>query len=165
MAKRITVSVPEALAKKIDAAVPKLKLSSIFQKAVTVELYRMEERARLLRDMSDLSSVIARLKEERSADLMVAPEGAYKEGEHFVLCSSYKEIKAALATAQNLEEWDPEADNVLGSYFQSLKDQGKYTSKPKGRAHSALWKNWLTWVTNWHRGVTDMWGQIEQMLD
>ncbi len=100
MSKKITISVPDGLHKKMEQWRESFNFSQVFQKAVSDLIIRKEDLKKRIEKDSEMKEIISRLRKEK-----IESDGEYYErgrndGFKWAKAAHYNELKFALA-------WDP----------------------------------------------------------
>lgn len=95
MAKKVTLTVPEALLSKIDEWRHSFNLSKLFQDAVAEAIKKKEEFGRAVSREIDLEAVVERLRGEKRDWKRKASERGLADGAAWAASASYEDLAAA----------------------------------------------------------------------
>ncbi len=150
MARKITLTVPDALYSKINLWRDGFNLSRIFQDAVTEAIRRKEEfQNRMSEDLS-LGDIVSRLKSEKEGMEKSLSEAAEKAGAHWASRAHYEELILAVASpGEALFSMPPIQEELT-----RILDQ--FTAVPDAMISLAQ--------DSWQKGVCEFWAKVRDRL-
>ncbi|MDC7241267.1 MAG: hypothetical protein PQJ50_13000 [Spirochaetales bacterium] len=150
MARKITLTVPDALYSKINLWRDAFNLSRIFQDAVTEAIRKKEEFQNRMTTDHSLTDIISRLKKEKEGMEKSLAETAEKAGEIWASRAHYEELILAVNsggdTLFKLPQIQEELKKVIDQ-FSTLPDA----------AVKLVQDSWL-------EGVREFWGKVRDRL-
>ena len=111
MARKITISVPDELYEKMKLWKSLLNFSRIFQLAVSGIIQKKEALTSKIRNETDLTSIVARLRKEKIDHEFNVTEWGRKDGLEWCKTAHYSEIQYALCWTPHQ---NPARDEHLG---------------------------------------------------
>ncbi|MDC7231987.1 MAG: hypothetical protein PQJ58_02050 [Spirochaetales bacterium] len=156
MAKKITLTVPDALYSKIDRWRSGFNLSGIFQDAVADAIRKKEEFQERLGEENSLAETISRLKREKEGWERQIAEQAEKAGSLWASRAHYEELILAVSTSSDQLFKLPQIQVQIQEQFQTLfNDTRRQISSIPEVLKMKVQDSWLKGVQNFWDDVRD----------
>lgn len=174
MAKRVTISLPDAMEEEIKNAFPKIGVSEVCQRALRAELDQRRQRKEQLTNGGNLEAILQRLRAEKAAyeekQAQEAINGGYSHGVAFAQQAPYETLIYALNFCARIvwtdingaEHIEPHkydaliADKVLGGYLAGVLENVPIEIDENGYLTGAT----LKWLVRWCKGVFAFWEEV-----
>ncbi|MDQ7782336.1 MAG: hypothetical protein RDU20_05645 [Desulfomonilaceae bacterium] len=164
--KKFNLSVPDALARKIDARRDQLgNLSAIFRDALADRIRKQEEFEERLKGDQDMETIIARLKKEKTQLRTDYFSKGKEDGLRWAKAASYKDLEYAGRFEPEGRDglYDPTTtlhDDVLGHYFIDALEADPLTDpgydEDDLNEHAKKWLDgWLEAVHQFRQEISD----------
>ncbi len=176
MARRINISIPNQLHRKLKTYKGSIKVSKICQKALSEEIRDIEDRRKQTDISSEMKEIIEKLRNQKNKNEKIIFERGRKDGEEWAKLANYNQLTVAV---ESLEDDYEEGDYPLRFYileylndrFQIQTDNflqiDEYIKKvlPQVRIHSNK-KNAIEHIyrRGWFRGVMDLWNAVKDEI-
>jgi hypothetical protein len=162
MTKKITLSVPESLYKKISDWRTSFNLSQMFQDMVADAIQRKEELQRRIAEDTNLAEIVKRLRKEKQEAITMIMDKGIHEGLRWARIAHYDELCYALSWKPE-EDRDPLQNKMLGSYFSEYFKTENLSDffESSGKAAS---QNINSFISGWKMGVADFWNIIKDKI-
>ncbi len=164
VAKKITLTVPESLSRKIDQWRSSFNMSKLFQDAMDEAIKKKEELQRLITKDHSIDEIVERLKtEKRDLEGEISERGR-ADGFAWAKSAHYRELRAVLSSGEPLgSEEEPQESSAQGAAAQgwtSYKDElGSPGDAETTRQHRELYR------AGWQNGVWQLWNLVKDRLD
>lgn len=157
MARKITLTVPDALYHKIDHWRSGFNLSRIFQDAVSDAIHKKEEFQKRVGEETPLNDIIARLKMEKESweDRLAAQ--AEKAGTFWASKAHYEEL--IMAVNASLDQV-PEIPHVQKQISETLQQLSQFPEA----LNDCLENMKLTVQEGWLNGVQNFWETVRDKI-
>lgn len=162
MARKITISVPDELYEKMKSWKSFLNFSRIFQVAVSGIIQKKEALKSKVRNDTDLTSIVARLRKEKIDYELNLMEWGRKDGLEWCKTAHYREIQYALCWRPRQ---NPHHDEQLGEYFFNKFEE--YKKRLTSTGHNAQeWLNLFSdrYVRGWKESVESFWEEVKDKI-
>ena len=162
MGRKITISVPDELYEKMKEWKASLNFSRVFQNAVSGMIQKKEALTSRIRNEIDLSSVVDRLKKEKTDHEINIMEWGRKDGLEWCKTAHYDELQYALAWTPYE---NPVRDAQLGDYFSQMFEEYKSRLAVTGQK-AQDWLNVFSekYIKGWKEGVELFWVEVKDKL-
>ncbi len=163
MAKKITLTVPESLSRKIDQWRSSFNMSKLFQDAMDEAIKKKEELQRLLTKDHSIDEIVERLKtEKRDLEGEVSERGR-ADGFTWAKSAHYRELRAVLSRGEPLgSEGDSNESSVQGAAAQGWnaykEELGTLDDAEITKQHRELYR------AGWQNGVWQLWHLVKDRL-
>jgi hypothetical protein len=163
MAKKITISVPDDLYEKMTEWKSSFNFSKVFQNAVSGMIQKKEALTSKIRTEMDFSSIVDRLKKEKTAYELNITEWGKKDGLEWCKTAHYDELQYALAWIAPYK--NPDEDEKLGDYFSDMFEKYKKRIADAGKkAQDCLNDFSGKYIKGWKEGVELFWKEVKDKL-
>ncbi len=166
--KKFNLSVPDALARKIDDRRDQLgNLSAIFQNALAEKIMKQEEFEERLKGDQDMEAIIARLKREKAQFQNDYFSKGREDGLRWAKAASYKDLEYARRFDPKGKDglYDPTIplhDDVLGHYFIDALEADPLTDP--GYDEDELNEYAKKWLDGWVEAVHRFWQEVSDKI-
>jgi len=166
--RKFNLSVPDALARKIDDRRNQLgNLSAIFQNALAEQIMKLEEFEERLKGDQDMEATIARLKREKAEVQNDYFSKGKEDGLRWAKAASYKDLEYARRFDPKGEDgmYDPTIplhDDVLGHYFIDALEADPLTDP--GYDEDELNEYAKKWLDGWVEAVHQFWQEVSDKI-
>ena len=162
MGKKVTISVPDELHKKMQKWRHLFKPSKVFQDSMTYLIEKKENFSKRVKEGEDMAATIERLKKQKAAFEGEMEDRGREEGLRFAKVADYEVLLEALKeltvtdngieylTTTSLEEYFTDAAEEEG--IDIFIEQRQITPE------------FLQWLTGWKEGVEAFWTEIEDKI-
>ncbi|MFC1836007.1 hypothetical protein ACFL2Q_15020 [Thermodesulfobacteriota bacterium] len=175
MAKKYTVSVPDALAARIDAGREVLgNLSAVFQQAVEEKLNKREEFEKRLKGDDAMDAIVERLKSEKVKAEQDYKEMGHDDGLNWAKAASYVDLRHAATKFEPYVGGSNQylffetllEDKVLGEYFEEMirEDPLMDELNPDTNINNFLNEYAELWIDGWMEAVRGFWYEVADKL-
>ncbi len=189
MVKRITVSIPDELHKKMQGWRNEIKSSHEFQKAISSLISKKERQKAVMTDGVDINAAIERLREEKKMVTLEYFDKGEAEGYQWAACADFKELKQALYLIPYNEmikknknpsngikdhtilSHDPTELELIGDYFHEVLANDKnlaleYKGEDENFGIQLFLPNDLfaNWEEGWVKGVKKFWNEVKDKI-
>lgn len=150
MARKITLTVPDALYSKIDKWRTGFNLSRIFQDAIADAIHKKEVFQERLNEDNSLQDIVSRLKKEKAGWERSIAEQAELAGSLWASRAHYEELILAVNTSSDQLFKMPQIQVQITGTLKQL-------SNFPENAKTTVQESWL-------RGVQNFWDSVRDML-
>ncbi len=157
MARKITLTVPDALYQKIDEWRSGFNMSRIFQDAVSEAICRKEEFQQRISEDKGLNDIIKRLKQEKSGWERKIFLKAEEAGQLWASRAHYEDLLTAVSASPDQILAIPHLEVQL----QATLDQLQQFPSLMAGGIDAFKK---TVLTGWKKGVDDFWSVVRDKI-
>ena len=155
MARKITLTVPDALYHKIDRWRSGFNLSRIFQDAVSDAIRKKEEFQKRMGEETPLNDVIARLKKEKESWEDRLSTQAEKAGTFWASKAHYEELIMAVNTSLDQVPEIPHVQKQISETLHQLSQFPEALNDCLESMKSTVQEGWLKGVQNFWETVRD----------
>lgn len=166
--KKYNLSVPDALAEKIEARRKQLgSLSALFRHAVAEKIEHLEEFETRLKGDETMMEIIERLKKEKRAAQTDYLEKGRADGLAWAKAASYMDLEYALPFDPKDEDglYDPTIplhDEILGHYFLDTLEADPLTNPEDDE--DELNEFAKQWLKGWLEAVRGFWREVADKI-
>ena len=157
MARKITLTVPDALYKKINEWRSAFNMSRIFQDAVSEAIRRKEDFHRRLEEESGLSEIVQRLRQEKSNWEKTLFYRAVTEGQHWAASAHYEDLLLAVSITPDQILTQPDLEKQLRLTWKNMANIPLAES-----AEPEVFQK--TVLAGWKKGVSDFWEMVQDKI-
>ncbi len=164
MSKKVTISVPDGLHKKMEQWRESFNFSQVFQKSVSELIRKREDLKKRIDKDTEMKEIIERLRKEKlESDYNYYEEGR-NEGFKWAKAAHYNELIFALAwdPRQGLPEKTGEGQ-MLREYISDMIKNDKLMEF-NSQAKEGLNEYALTYITGFKEGIHPLWDEIKEQL-
>ena len=162
MGKKVTISVPDDLHKKMQKWRHLFKPSKVFQEAMAYLIEKKENFAKRVKEGEDMAATIKRLKKQKAAFEGEKEDRGREEGLRFAKIADYEILLEAL---KELTVTDNGAEYLVTT---SLEEYFKEAAEEEGIdmiiEQRQITPEFLQWLTGWKEGVEVFWSEIENKI-
>ena len=159
MGKKVTISVPDELHKKMQKWRHLFKPSKVFQDAMTYLIEKKENFAKRVKDGEDMAATIERLKKQKAAFEGEMEDRGRDEGLRFAKIADYEVLLEALKDLTVIENG---TENLA---VTSLEEYFTETAEGEGidifQDRRQITPEFSQWLKGWKEGVETFWAEIE----
>jgi len=157
MAKKITLTVTESLAQKIDEWRSSFNLSRLFQDAVSEAIKRKEEFQRMITGKADIPQIVERLKAEKMGLLDTARNAGELGGTAWASKAHYRELISAVTPGSHIPPYEDDAARIFREW-ESSSGAGKLPEKEREDMKASFYDGWSS-------GVSGLWELVRDQLE
>ena len=167
MVKKITISVPDELHKKMEVWKKSINFSGVFQEAIADLIEKKENFQQRLKGDPKMEEIIERLKTEKAQSEKDYFELGKNEGLAWAKAAHYEEIKYVLF--RHIPRQMPDDNNTIGAglceYFVGIVEENEVFQFNMDAA-TPEWLNEFgsKFLDGWQEGVSEFWYEVEKHL-
>ena len=157
MAKKITLTVPDGLYKKIDEWRSAFNMSRIFQDAVSEAIRRKEDVRRRVGEESGLGEIIQRLKQEKSHWEETLRHKGERGGQEWASRAHYEDLVLAVSVTPEQILRMPHMAQPLREALDQLEPFSALMSQKLENVRAAF-------AEGWKKGINDFWEMVRDKI-
>ena len=178
MAQKVTITIPDDLANRLDAVKERFNVSRVCQEALTSEVFRQEL---VSKENPTMKDVVARLKAEKEQYYRGCEDRGFKEGFQDARTMSFPVLSRlgrsmywvggpGSTTLAPLESLDPKTAPQGSHFYCAYNASGTEKMYPELTAHFTEGRhdplfNQESYFKGWCRGVAKFWLEVKDQLE
>jgi len=157
VAKKITLTIPESLHKKLEEWRTSFNMSGIFQDALTEAIKRKEEMQQRMSEDFNIAEVIERLKKEKETWQIRNFKKGEQYGMDWAMKAHYEDLVKAVNSKIEILKKDPGYKDMFQKNLTDLNEWATAKNRDIDEASQRF-------MEGWQKGVLSFWGLVKDRI-